>query len=53
MKKIIAHCGIGYIGAEHEEEFEFDDNVTEEEILQVIEEWADQFIEVWYDEISE
>ena len=53
MKKIIAHCGIGYIGAEHEEEIEFDDNVTEEEILQVIEEWADQFIEVWYDEISE
>ena len=49
MKKIIAHCGIGYCGAEHEEEFEFDDNYTDEEIEEEIYDWATQFLDVWWD----
>lgn len=36
MKIIKAHCGIGFVGAEHEEEFEFEDEATEDEILETI-----------------
>ena len=32
MKKIRAHCGIGFVGATYEEEFEFDDDMTDDEI---------------------
>ena len=32
MKKIKAHCGIGFAGAEYEEEFEFDDDMTDDEM---------------------
>ena len=33
MKKIKAHCGIGFCGAEYEEDFEFDNDATEDEIV--------------------
>lgn len=53
MKRIIAHCGIGYIGAEHEDEFCFDDNITESEIEDEIYDWANQFLEIWWEEKDE
>lgn len=49
MKKIVAHCGIGYHGAEHEDVFEFEDTFTQEEIEEEIWEWATQFLEIWWD----
>ena len=49
MRKIKAHCGIGYAGVEYEEEFEFDDNVTDDEIYN----WAEQFLETWWEETDE
>lgn len=50
MRKIKAHCGIGYAGAEHEEEFEFEDDATEDEILEEVKDWAEQYLEFWWDE---
>lgn len=43
MKKIKAHCGIGFAGATYDEEFEFDD-VTDDEINDEINDWAEQFL---------
>ena len=53
MKRIKAHCGIGFAGAVYEEEFEFEDEATEEEISDEINEWAEQFLETWWEEIEE
>ncbi len=50
MKKIKAHCGIGFAGAEYEEEFEFEDEATEDEIADEISVWAKQFLEFWWEE---
>lgn len=49
MKKIKAHCGIGFYEAEYEKDFEFDDDATEDEIGEVINNWANQYLEVWWD----
>lgn len=40
MKKIKAHCGIGFAGATYEEEFEFEDDVTDYEINDEIYDWG-------------
>lgn len=52
MKRIRAHCGIGFVGATHEEEFEFPDDASSEEITEVVSEWADQFVESWWEEME-
>lgn len=39
MKKIHATLETGFAGAYHEETFEFDDDVTEEEIETAVVEW--------------
>ena len=49
VKKIKAHCGIGFYEAEYEKDFEFDDDATEDEIGEVINNWANQYLEVWWD----
>ena len=53
MKKIKAYCGIGYVGDEHEEEFEFEDDVTEGEILEEVNGWAEGLLEIWWEESEE
>ena len=53
MRKIIARCGIGFCGAEYEEEFEFNDDWTDNEIEETIYEWAEQFLEVDWKEKEE
>ena len=53
MRKIKAHCGIGYVGAEHEEEFEFEDDATEDEISEAVKEWAEQYLEIWWNELKD
>lgn len=53
MRKIKAHCGIGYAGAEYKEEFEFDDDTTDDEIENEIYNWAEQFLETWWEEVEE
>lgn len=42
MKKIYATVDTGFACAYYEETFEFDDDVTEEEIDKEVEEWAEE-----------
>lgn len=53
MKRITAHCGIGFAGAEHYESFEFPDDMTDDEINDEIYDWAKQFLEVWWEEVRQ
>lgn len=53
MKRIKAYCGIGFIGAAHEEEFEFPDDASSEEITEAVDEWAKQFLESWWKEMRD
>jgi len=46
MIKVKATCGIGFCGSEHEEDFEFDDSWTAQEIEDEIWNWAEQFLDV-------
>ena len=50
MKRIKAYCGIGFAGANYEEEFEFPDDMTDDEINDEINDWAEQFLETWWEE---
>ena len=50
MRKIKAQCGIGFVGANYEEEFEFEDDMSDEDIEKEIYEWAQQFLEVCWEE---
>ena len=53
MIKVIATCGFGFCGAEREEEFEFTDGYTEQEIEEDIWEWAEQFLDVNWKRVDE
>ena len=53
MIKVKATCGIGFAGAEHEEEFEFDDGYTEDEMVEEVWEWAQQFLDVNWEIVEE
>ena len=57
--KIKAHCGIGFYGAEHEDEIEIPDeeisgmNEDDKEdyiLSEYVEPWANQYLESWYEE---
>lgn len=53
MKKIEFYLSIGLAGARQEEEVEFPDDTTEQEINEFLEEWAAEFIEIGYRELKE
>lgn len=46
MKKVHATASFGFVTAEHEEDFEFDDEWTDDEIEKEIWQWAQEFVEV-------
>lgn len=51
MRHIKAKASFGFVGAEYNEEFEFPDEYSNEEIEADVYEWAQQFVEVeWADE---
>ena len=50
MRKIKAHCGIGYADAGYEEEFDFKNDVSDEEIDEIVKKWAEQYFECWWEE---
>lgn len=50
MKKIIAHCGISFADVEYKDEFEFEDDVTDNEIDEIVHKWAEQYFESWWEE---
>lgn len=49
MKKVHATASFGYVTAVHEEDFEFPDDYTDEEIENEIWEWAEQFVDIDYE----
>ena len=49
MKKVHATASFGYATAVHEEDFEFEDDYTDEEIQNEIWEWAEQFVDIDYE----
>ena len=49
MRKIKARCGIGFVGENYEDEFEFEDDMSDENIEKEIYEWAQQFLEVCWE----
>lgn len=51
MRKIYVHLSIGYPTACHDDELEVPDDATEEEINNLVDEWAQNYIEYsWRDE---
>ena len=53
MIKRIGKCSFGFPNATYEEEFEFPDNYTEEEMEKELSEWANQFVEIWFEDDKE
>lgn len=49
MKKVHATASFGYVGATHEEDFEFEDEYTDDEIEREIWEWAEQYVDVEFE----
>ena len=53
MIKRVGKCGIGFHGAEYEETFYFEDGTTEEQMQAELFEWAEQFLEAWFEDDEE
>lgn len=53
MRKIRAYCSFGYAGATYEEEFEFEDNVSDADIDDAVYDWSQQFVEACWEEDKE
>ena len=49
MKTVHATASFGFYGAEHEEDFEFEDEATEDDIYVEIWEWATSFVNVGFE----
>ena len=52
MKKIHARASFGYCNAYYEDDFEFNDDTTEKEIEDEIWEWAQQFVDIDFEEVE-
>lgn len=50
MRVIKATASFGFIGAEYEKEFEFDDETTDEEIEDEIYQWACEYVDTDWEE---
>lgn len=53
MKKIKFYLGTDFAGCSHKEVFEFEDDVTEEEILNSLEDWKDSHLDCSWCEVSD
>lgn len=53
MRKIKFHLNTGYAGCLHEDILEFEDDITEEQIEYELEQWANDQIDAWWEEIEE
>ena len=50
MRKIKAQFGIGFADTIYEEKFEFEDDMNDEDIYKEIYEWAQQTLEIRWEE---
>lgn len=54
MRKIKVTLDIGYCGAVHEEFFEIDDSMTEDEIREMIwDHMTSQYVDVYFEDVDE
>lgn len=53
MKKYHFYLGTGFAGGTYEEDFEFDDNVSEEEVEETYEDWKDNHLDCSFWEVTE
>lgn len=53
MKKIKFHLGTGFVGANHEDTFTFEDDETEKEIEETFEEWVWSKLDGFWEEVEE
>lgn len=53
MRKFKFYAGLGYVGADHEEIVEIEDDCTEEELEEIFEGWLSNYLDAGYDEIED
>lgn len=54
MRKIKFYLGTGFYGCDHEETFEFPDDLSDEEIEEEYKDWVDNRLDrSWYEIIDE
>ena len=51
--RVNVHLSIGFAGAEHRDTLEFDDDATDENIEAEVQEWANNYIETWWEKEEE
>lgn len=51
MKRILAKVNFGFAGTNREQEFEFTNDCTNEEIDEAIWDWATSFVDATWDEV--
>ena len=52
MKKIKFAMQMDLVKCEREEVFEFEDDVTDEELEEELKEWAWNWMDIWYEEVD-
>lgn len=56
MKKVRFFASMGFSGATHETEYEYSDeefeDMTEEELYEIAGEFAQQYVEAWYEVVD-
>jgi hypothetical protein len=51
--KVNLHLSIGFVGAEHRDTLELDDDATDEDIESEVECWANNYVETWWEKEEE
>lgn len=49
MKKLKVGLSIGFVGADHHDEIEVEDDATPEDMQQALADWAGNYIDYWYE----
>lgn len=52
MRRIKVYLGIGFANADHSEVLEVEDDVPDSEIQEMVEEWANNYIEIDWTEAT-
>lgn len=56
MKRVRFYAGNGFVGAVHESEYTYSDeefeDMTEDELYQIADEFAQQYVEAWYEVVE-
>ena len=53
MKTVKVSLSVGFAGVFREDILEFEDGTTAEEIDEGVKEWANNYIDLWHEEVEE